>query len=148
VLKGIDSALTAELLMVLMSMGHGDDLLLCDVNHPAASIAAHTTHGRVVHLAGCDLPRAAAAVLSLMPLDTFVDAPVKRMAVVDHPDRLAPVHHALQATLDESEGRPVTVEALERFDFYAAARRSFAVVRTSDAGPYGCFILRKGVVEA
>jgi len=30
--------------------------------------------------------------------------------------------------------------------FYATAKRGFAVVRTSDPGPYGCFILRKGVV--
>jgi L-fucose mutarotase len=147
-LKGIDSALTAELLMVLMSMGHGDDLLLCDVNHPAASIAAHTTHGKVVDLAGCDLPRAGAAILSLMPLDTFVEAPVKRMEVVDEPERLVPVHTSFQEVLDDSTGHPVTVEALERFDFYAAARAAFAVVRTSDPGPYGCFILRKGVIDA
>jgi L-fucose mutarotase len=147
-LKGIDSALTAELLMVLMSMGHGDDLLLCDVNHPAASIAAHTTHGKVVDLAGCDLPRAGAAILSLMPLDTFVEAPVKRMEVVDEPERLVPVHTSFQEVLDDSTGRPVTVEALERFDFYAAARAAFAVVRTSDPGPYGCFILRKVVIDA
>lgn len=146
-LKGIDSALTAELLFVLMSMGHGDDLLLCDVNHPAASIAAHTTHGKVVDLAGCDLPRAGAAVLSLMPLDTFVAAPVKRMKVVDDPERLMPVHKSFQRVLDNSSAHPVTVDALERFDFYAAARAAFAVVRTSDPGPYGCFILRKGVLE-
>lgn len=146
-LKGIDPVLTAELLSVLMSMGHGDQLLLCDVNHPAASIAAHTAHGTVVDLAGCDLPRAVGAVLSLMPLDTFVEAPVTRMAVVGDPDRLVPVHHAVQAAVDAAVGGAVPVEALERFDFYAAARGAFAVVRTSDWGPYGCFLLRKGVVE-
>jgi hypothetical protein len=55
-LKGIDRAITADLLTVLMSVGHGDDLLICDVNHPAATIAKHTTHGRLVNMAGCDLP--------------------------------------------------------------------------------------------
>ena len=145
-LKGIDRAVSAELLMVLMSMGHGDDLLICDVNHPAATIAKDTTHGRLVNLAGCDLPRAAEAILSLMPLDTFVSAPVQRMLVVDDPDRIMPVHERLQAVVDRAEGRPVQVAALERFDFYAAARRAFAVVRTSDPGPYGCFLLRKGVI--
>ena len=145
-LKGIDPALTAEMLLVLMSMGHGDDLLICDVNHPAATIAKDTTHGRLVNMAGCDLPRAAEAILSLMPLDTFVPAPVMRMKVVDDPDRIMPVHERLQAVVDRVEGRTVTIHALERFDFYAAAKRCFAVVRTSDPGPYGCFILRKGVV--
>jgi L-fucose mutarotase len=145
-LKGIDRALSAELLMVLMSMGHGDDLLICDVNHPAATIARHTTHGTLVNMPGCDIPRAVEAILTLMPLDTFVAAPVKRMKVVDNPEQLMPVHKQLQATVDRMEGRAVTVEALERFDFYATAQRAFAVVRTSDPGPYGCFILRKGVI--
>ena len=139
-------ALSAELLMVLMSMGHGDDLLICDVNHPAATIAKDTTYGQLVNMAGCDLPRAAEAILSLMPLDTFVSAPVMRMKVVDDPERIMPVHERLQSVVNKIEGRAVAVEALERFDFYAAAKRAFAVVRTSDPGPYGCFILRKGVV--
>ncbi len=145
-LKGIDPAVTAELLTVLMSMGHGDDIVICDVNHPAATIARETTHGKVVDLAGCDLPRAAEAILSLMPLDTFVDEPVFRMKVVDDPERIMPAHTAMQAVVDRIEGRPVGMATLERFDFYAAARKAFAIVRTSDPGPYGCFILRMGVV--
>ncbi|MHA7191911.1 RbsD/FucU family protein [Arthrobacter sp. MDT2-16] len=145
-LKGIDRAISAELLMVLMSMGHGDDLLVCDVNHPAATIAKHTTFGTVVNMTGCDIPRAVEAILTLMPLDTFVPAPVKRMKVVDNPEQLMPVHERLQTVIDQAERRSVTVEALERFDFYATAQRAFAVVRTSDPGPYGCFILRKGVI--
>ena len=146
ILKGIDRAISAELLMVLMSMGHGDDLLICDVNHPAATIAKDTTYGRLVSMTGCDLPRAAEAILSLLPLDTFVPAPVMRMKVVDDPERIMPVHERLQSVVDRVEGRAVAIEALERFDFYATAKRAFAVVRTSDPGPYGCFILRKGVV--
>jgi L-fucose mutarotase len=145
-LKGIDNSLSAELLMVLMSMGHGDDLLICDVNHPAATIARHTTYGRLVNMSGCDLPRAAQAILSLMPLDTFVDAPVVRMKVVDDPGRMMPVHERLQRVVNQIEGRAVAMGALERFDFYAAAKHAYAVVRTSDPGPYGCFLLRKGVI--
>ncbi|NKF34087.1 hypothetical protein HER21_47535, partial [Pseudomonas sp. BGM005] len=38
---------------------------------------------------------------------------------------------------------PVKMETLERFDFYDAAKRSFAIVRTADPGPYGCFIFKK-----
>jgi L-fucose mutarotase len=146
-LKGVDPLLTADLLHVLMLMGHGDDIVVCDINHPAASIAADTVHGHLLTLAGCDIPRALRAILSLMPLDTFVEAPVKRMKVVGDPDRLVAVHGLVQDVLDELEGRPVTVEGLERYSFYEAARKSFAIVRTSDPGPYGCFILRKGVVE-
>ena len=145
-LKGINRSISAELLMVLMSMGHGDDLLICDVNHPAATIAKHTTYSRLIDMPGCDIPAAAEAILSLMPLDTFVPMPVISMKVVDDHERITPLQMRLQAVIDQSENRQVTFQALERFDFYAAAKRAFAVVRTSDPGPYGCFILRKGVI--
>ncbi len=145
-LKGIDPTLSAELLYVLMLMGHGDDIVVCDVNHPAATIARQTTYGKLLDLTGCDIPRATRAVLSLMPLDTFVDEPVVRMQVVGDPDGVVPIFGRMQSVLDECEARPVKMRALERFAFYAAAKSSFAIVRTSDPGPYGCFILRKGVI--
>ncbi|MCA3445994.1 MAG: hypothetical protein INF93_04620 [Rhodobacter sp.] len=46
-LKGIPQHLSADILHALMLMGHGDDLVICDVNHPAATIAAATTYGRL-----------------------------------------------------------------------------------------------------
>jgi L-fucose mutarotase len=146
-LKGIDQRLSAEVVHVLMLMGHGDDLVICDVNHPAASIAAETTYGRLIDMAGCDIPTAARAIMSLMPLDSFVPAPVSRMQVVGQPQAEMPVFARMQAVIDAAEGREVTMEALERFAFYAAAKRAFAIIRTADSGPYGCFILKKGVVD-
>jgi L-fucose mutarotase len=147
VLKGIDQRLSAEIVHVLMLMGHGDDLVICDVNHPAATIAAETTYGRLIDMAGCDISTGAAAILTLMPLDTFVTAPVSRMQVVGNPDGVAPVFARMQAVIDAAEGRAVPMQALERFAFYDAAKRSFAIIRTADSGPYGCFILKKGVVD-
>ncbi|MDZ4087138.1 MAG: RbsD/FucU domain-containing protein [Tabrizicola sp.] len=146
-LKGIDQRLSAEVVHVLMLMGHGDDLVICDVNHPAATIAADTTYGRLIDMAGCDIPTAARAILSLMPLDSFVPAPVARMQVVGNPEGQVPIFARMQTVVDQAEGRPVSVQALERFEFYAAAKRAFAIIRTSDSGPYGCFILKKGVVD-
>ena len=146
-LKGIDQRLSAEIVHVLMLMGHGDDLVICDVNHPAATIAAETTYGKLIDMAGCDIPTGAAAILSLMPLDTFVPAPVARMQVVGNPDGVVPIFARMQAVVDRAEGRPVTIEPLERFALYAAAKRAFAIIRTADSGPYGCFILKKGVVD-
>ena len=146
-LKGIDPRLSAEIVHVLMLMGHGDDLVICDVNHPAATIAAQTTYGKLVDMAGCDIPAATTAILSLMPLDTFVDAPVARMQVVGDPYAQVPIFARMQNALDAGEGRPVAMRALERFAFYAEAKRAFAIIRTADSGPYGCFILKKGVID-
>jgi L-fucose mutarotase len=145
-LKNIDPIISAELLYVLMLMGHGDDLVVCDINHPAATIAKETTYGSLLNLNGCTIPEATKAILSLMPLDSFVEQPVMRMRIVDNPNGTVPIFAAMQRTLDASEGYAVNMGAYERFEFYEAAKRSFAIVRTSDPGPYGCFILRKGVV--
>jgi L-fucose mutarotase len=147
-LKGIDRRLSAEIVHALMLMGHGDDLLICDVNHPAASIAKETTYGRLIDMPGCGLAEAAEAILTLLPLDTFVEAPVWRMEVVGNPGAQMPIFGKMQGVVNRAEGRAVTMAALERFAFYAAARRAFCVIRTSDPGPYGCFIFRKGVIEA
>jgi L-fucose mutarotase len=146
-LRHVDPIISAELLYVLMLMGHGDDIVLCDVNHPAVTIAKETTYGALLDLTGCTIPQAATAILKLMPLDTFVDTPVMRMRVVGNPDAQVPIFAAMQTAVDIAEQRPITMGAYDRFDFYEAAKRSFAIVRTSDPGPYGCFILRKGVIS-
>ena len=146
-LRGIDQRLSAEIVHVLMLMGHGDDLVICDVNHPAATIAAQTTYGTLIDMAGCDLPNAARAILTLMPLDRFVPAPVSRMQVVGDAQGVMPIFARMQAVVDAAEGKPVQITTLERFAFYAAAKQAFAIIRTADSGPYGCFILKKGVVD-
>lgn len=145
-LIGIDPLIHAELIYALMLMGHGDELVICDINHPAQTIAKQTTYGKLIDLSGCRIPRALEAILTLFPLDTFVDAPVKRMKVVDDPDKQMPIFDAVQSVVDFAHGSAVTIEPLERFAFYEAAKTSFAIVRTSDPGPYGCFILKKGVI--
>lgn len=145
-LRGIDPVLNAELMHALMLMGHGDQLVLCDINHPAETIAKHTTYGRLIDVSGCGLERLAEAVLKLFPLDTFVDTPVKRMQVVGDADGQMPIFAVMQTVIDRAEKQPVQMEALERFAFYEEAKKSFAIVRTSDPGPYGCFIFCKGVV--
>lgn len=146
-LKRIPRILNAEILNVLMLMGHGDDLLICDVNHPAATIAAETVWGKVIDLSGADIPTGLAAILELMPVDTFVETPVKRMQVVGDPEKSLPIFEHVQAVVDAAENRHVEIEPLERFAFYEAAKKCFAVIRTSDHGPYGCFIIRKGVIN-
>lgn len=140
-LKGIDPVLTPELLHVLAQMGHGDELVLVDRNFPAVSVGR-----RVVRLDGCDLPRAATAILSLFPVDTFVERPVAAMAMVDTPDVVPEVQQDVFALVDAAEGRSVGVERVERFAFYERAKQAFAVVTTTEDRPYGCVVLTKGVV--
>src|SRR5271166_6439646 len=87
-LKNISSVISPDLLWLLASMGHGDDLVLVDRNFPAVQIAKQTSTGRLIELAGLNIPQATRAILSLMPLDGFVEAPITRMRVVNGPDIL------------------------------------------------------------
>ncbi|MBM3599753.1 MAG: ribose ABC transporter [Alphaproteobacteria bacterium] len=140
-LKGIDPLLHADLLHALASMGHGDDLVIADANFPAASMAR-----RLVRLDGAGAPAALRAVLTLLPLDDFVEHPAAVMAVVGDPARVPEPVRDFQPVLAAAAGRPVTIERLERFAFYDRSRAAFAVVATGDARKYANIILRKGVI--
>ena len=143
-LIGIDPALSPDLLHALASMGHGDEIVVADSNFPAASVAASTTVGEPLRM-DVSTPRAVEAILSLLPLDTFVPAPIARMAVVDDPDAVPDVQREVDEVLRRT-GAPGTVESVERHAFYERAARAFAVVRTGERRFYGCVILVKGVI--
>jgi len=145
-LKHVPSFFDAELLWVLAAMGHGDDLAVVDRNYPAESTAAETVSGKLVTLGGLDAPTCVAGLLELMPLDSFVEAPLAWMDPVDRPGAVLPVHADVLAACEKAEGQPVAHRVIERFEFYKAAKQCFAVVQTSENRPYGCFILKKGVV--
>lgn len=144
-LKGVDPILNAEVLGALCAMGHGDDLILADANFPAAAIARATTHGRLLRI---DAPtaRVARAVLSVYPLDTFVEDGAARMEVVGEPATVMPVAAEVQAEVDAAEGRAWPLVGIERYAFYERARAAYAVIQTGERRFYGCFAFRKGVI--
>jgi L-fucose mutarotase len=141
-LKGIDPLLHADLLHVLRAMGHGDELAIVDANFPA------TTMGRrVVRIDGVSATRALEAVLSVLPLDDFVEAPCTRMDVVGDPDAVPEICAAFQAIVDRSESRHLELARLERFAFYARAREAFALIQTGETRLYGNLLVKKGVIR-
>jgi L-fucose mutarotase len=86
------------------------------------------------------------AILSVLPLDTFVEDFAGRMEVVGAPDEVPPVQAEVQAEIDRAEGRPRPMVGIERFAFYDIARKSYAVIQTGERRFYGCFMFRKGVI--
>jgi L-fucose mutarotase len=145
-LKGIDPVLNADVLHALKSMGHGDDLIIADMNFPSDSIARQTVYGKLLKLENVTAGRAAEAILSLMPLDSFVPHPALRMEIVGKPDEVPPVQEEVQAAIDRAEGKPSPMGSIERFAFYEAAKHSYVVIQTGERRFYGCFILKKGVL--
>ncbi|AVO44370.1 RbsD/FucU family protein [Phreatobacter cathodiphilus] len=147
-LKGLDPVLGPDLLWILAAMGHGDDLAVVDANHPAERIAAATASKRLVRVPGLTMARVLGAILTLLPLDDFEASPVRRMAVVGDDDAIPLVQREVAALLASIADPPPVMAGLERFAFYAAAESAFAVVQVGDPRPYGCFLLRKGVIAA
>lgn len=140
-LKGVDPLLNGDLLKILDDMGHGDQLALVDRNFPAVA------SGRpVIRLGEVTILRAAEAILSVLPLDSFQPHPLERMEVEDDPAKTTPIQDDLLSLAARIEGRPLDYGVIPRLRFYERVRSVFAVVHTLDSVPYGCFVLHKGVV--
>jgi L-fucose mutarotase len=144
-LKGLDPLLNAEVLSALRAMGHGDDLILADTNFPSDSVARQTALGRLLRI---DAPaaRVAKAVLSVYPLDTFVDDAAARMEIVGDAATVPDVQREVQAEVDAAEGKLWPMISIERYAFYERAKNAFAVIQTGERRFYGCFAFRKGVI--
>ena len=142
-LRGIDPILSPDLLRILRAMGHGDELVIADANFPGESSAR-----TLVRLDGVDATQALHAVLSVMPLDAFVDDPAISMQIVDDPENLPPVVARFQEIIDTVADNPAPIKPVERFAFYERARRAFAIVQTGEQRHYGNIIVKKGVLPS
>ena len=145
-LKGIDPLLNADVLYALRAMGHGDDLIIADSNFPSDSVARQTELGELLRIDNTSAAQAVAAVLSVMPLDSFVDDSAARMEIVGAPEEVPPVQQEVQQAIDAAEGKPWPMVSIERFAFYERAKQAYAVIQTGERRFYGCFAFRKGVI--
>ena len=141
-LKGLDPLLNADLLHALRAMGHGDEIAVVDANFPAATMAK-----RLIRLDGVDALRAVAAILTLLPLDDFIEHPASRMQVVGDPKAVPPVCREFQKLVDRAAGKPLPLAAIERHAFYERVKACYAVVATGETRLYGNLILTKGVIR-
>ncbi len=140
-LKGIDPILSPELLSTLRSMGHGDEIALVDGNYPGQE------HGRrLVRLDGHGVIAVLNAILSVMPIDDFVDEAIFRATVGNDKDKLNPVHVAMIKTCLAHEPARKVVPLLGP-DFYPRVMAAHTVVQTSEPALHGNIILRKGVIR-
>jgi len=145
-LKGINPLLNADVLYALRAMGHGDRLVVCDTNFPADSIARQTVFGELLRIDNVSTAKAIEAILSVMPLDTFVDDAAMRMEIVGQPQDVPPVQREVQAVIDRAEGRAWPLVGVERHAFYEKAKAAYCVIATGERRFYGCFIFSKGVI--
>ncbi|MBJ7539376.1 RbsD/FucU family protein [Marinomonas transparens] len=146
-LYNIPSLITPELLYAMRAMGHGDELVIVDTNFPAQS------HGKqCIRLSGVDVSQALAAILTLLPIDTFVENPFATMQVVGDPDAIPPAVQEFTDIIQKKAATQQTEEqqppvGLERFDFYERAKKAFVIIQTSDSRLYANIIIKKGIIN-
>ena len=141
-LININPLISPEILQLIRSMGHGDKFVLSDANFPSYSHA-----NKLYRMDGLSIPEAAEALLSHFPLDSFIPHPIERMEIDGKPDEINEVHQDLIDTVKKVSGDNWKIGSIERQKFYVEAKKTMAVITTSDTRPYGCFMFTKGVLK-
>lgn len=140
-LKGIPPILGPDLLYVLRAMGHGDEIAIVDANFPGDSSGP-----QLIRLDGISATDVLDAVLTLMPLDTFVDEQAFGMEVVGDPKKREATHKEFDKLIKKHEPE-MKLSMLERFAFYERVHGAFAIIQTGERRLYGNVLLKKGIVR-
>lgn len=139
-LKGISSLISPQLLEVMASMGHGDELVLADAHFPGESLGK-----RVIRADGLRIADLLEAIMPLMELDSYVPHPLIMMEPVsgDHTDPQVEANYR-KSIMVTNPGLP-PIKKIDRYAFYERAKSAFAILMTGETSKYGNIILIKGV---
>ena len=143
-LKNVPRILSPEMLKVLCEMGHSDRLVIADGNFPAESMGKNAI---VLRADGHGAAEMLDAILTLFPLDTYVERPVQLMQVMPGDPVKTPIWDEYKTIIARHDDRGAdTVGETERFAFYEAARTAYAIIATSESALYANIMLQKGVI--
>ena len=140
-LKGIPPLLGPDLLYILRAMGHGDEIAIVDANYPGDSAGP-----QLVRLDGISASDVLDAILTVMPLDTFVDEQAFGMEVVGDANKREETHKDFDKLIKKHEPG-MALSLLERFAFYERVHGAYAVIQTGERRLYGNVLLKKGIVR-
>lgn len=125
-------------------MGHADKIVISDGNFPASSVGRNAI---IVRLDGHGVPEILDAILTVFPLDTYVEHPVNLMEVMKGDHVETPIWDTYKEILKKHDGRGETmIGHIERFAFYEEAAKAYAIVTTGESALYANIMLQKGVV--
>lgn len=133
----IPQIFTADFLKLIMELGHGEELLICDANFPYKTYRKDT-----VHLSGCRVAEVLRETLHFFPLDRTVEYAAVCMEAARENGLFERYEQILAA-----EAVPVRLEAVPRFAFYDRAAGAAGVAVTSDTARGANIIIKKGVVS-
>lgn len=144
-LKGIPKILSPELLKVLCEMGHSDRLVIADGNFPSESMGKNA---KVIRCDGHGVPELLEAILTVFPLDTYVETPVSLMQVMLGDNVETPIWDEYREIISKYDERgEKAIGQIERFAFYEEAKTAYAIIATGESALYANIMLQKGVVK-
>ena len=146
-LKGIPKILSPELLKVLCEMGHSDRIVIADGNFPSETMGKDA---KVIRCDGHGVPELLDAILTVFPLDAYVDQPVTLMELMDcDKGKIAtPIWDEYKAIVAKHDERgAAAVGNIDRFDFYDEAKKCYAIIATGEGAVYANVMIQKGVVK-
>ncbi len=141
-LKNIPALMPPELMKIMLEMGHGDELLLCDGNYPKFGCPE-----RCVRMDGHGISEILEMILQFFPLDAYVEHPTSLMAVVAGDPYQPEIWEEYRAIGNKYESKGLREETLEKPAFYEKGRHCYACVATGEKALYANVILKKGVVK-
>ena len=144
-LKGIPKILSPELLKLLCEMGHSDRLVIADGNFPSESMGKNA---KVIRCDGHGVPELLEAILTVFPLDTYVETPVSLMQVMPGDNVETPIWDEYKEIITKHDERgEKAIGQTERFAFYEEAKTAYAIIATGESALYANIMLQKGVVK-
>ncbi len=144
-LKGIPKILSPELLKVLCEMGHSDRLVIADGNFPSESMGKNA---KVIRCDGHGVPELLEAILTVFPLDTYVETPVSLMQVMPGDNVETPIWDEYKEIITKHDERgEKAIGQTERFAFYEETKTAYAIIATGESALYANIMLQKGVVK-
>ena len=145
-LKGIPKILPPALLKVLCEMGHSDRICIADANFPSESMGKDAI---VIRMDGHGIPEILDAILTVFPLDTYVDTPAVLMELMER-DRgkvETPIWDEYAAVIEKHDARGrEAMGNIDRFDFYDEAKKCYAIIASGEKAIYANIMLQKGVI--
>lgn len=144
-LKGIPKILSPELLKVLCEMGHSDRLVIADGNFPSESMGKNA---KIIRCDGHGVPELLEAILTVFPLDTYVENPASLMQVMPGDNVETPIWDEYKEIISRYDERgEKAIGQTERFAFYEEAKTAYAIIATGESALYANIMLQKGVVK-
>lgn len=143
-LKNIPKVLSPEILKVLCEMGHSDRIVIADANFPSESMGKNAI---VLRADGHSATDILDAILTVFPLDTYVENPVCLMQVIPGDSVETPIWDEYKTIVKKHDDRGAEAFCeYERFEFYEQAKKCYAIIATGESALYANLILQKGVI--